>query len=46
MASYLEIKQVLKEILCLETEVDENCDIVCNSAFSQDESLELVLANL
>ena len=45
MASYLEIKQVLKEILCLETEVDENCDIVCNSTFSQDESLELVLAN-
>ena len=42
MASFLEIKQVLKEILCIETEIDENCDIVWNSS---DECTKLIFRN-
>lgn len=42
MASFLEIKQVLKEILCIETEIDGNCDIVWNSP---DECTKLIFPN-
>ena len=28
MASYLEIKQLLKDILCIEMDMDETCDII------------------
>lgn len=28
MATYIEIKQLLKEILCIEEDVTEDCDIV------------------
>ncbi len=37
MASYLEIKQVLKEILCIKTDIDENCDIILYSSYNSDE---------
>lgn len=45
MASYLEIKQVLKEILCIETEIDENCDIVWEPSFHSSEDSKLVFSN-
>ena len=36
MASYLDIKNVLKEIFCLETEMDETCDIsICSRGIGE-----------
>jgi len=29
MATFMEIKQLLKDILCVEMEIDETCDIIC-----------------
>lgn len=46
MATFLEIKQVLKEIFNLESEVDETCDIIIpTSRFSSRES-DIILSNI
>ena len=46
MAAFLEIKQVLKEIFNLESEVDETCDIIIpTSRFSSRES-DIILSNI
>ena len=45
MASYLEIKQILKEILCIDMVVDENCDITIPvNSYSSDE-VNVVIPN-
>ena len=41
MASYLEIKQVLRNILCVEAEVDETCDMVVPVLIGTARSLTL-----
>ena len=41
MASYLEIKQVLRNILCVEAEVDETCDMVVPVVIGNTRSLTL-----
>lgn len=46
MASYLEVKQVLKEIVCMEADVDENCDIVFEAASHSEENLSLLFSNI
>ena len=45
MASYLEIKQVLVNILSLNTEVDEECDITVPLGFNTEEGAKIVLPN-
>ena len=45
MASYLEIKQTLKEILCLEAEMDEECDIILEAGSHDEESSPLIFLN-
>lgn len=45
MASYLEIKQTLAEILGLETEMDEKCDIILDMDSHGEESSPLIFPN-
>lgn len=45
MASYLEVKQILKEILCIDMDIDETCDItIPGSLYSLGEE-NIVLSN-
>lgn len=46
MASYLEIKQVLKEILNLDMDVDESCDVIVPLGFYSSHESSVVLSNL
>ena len=41
MASYLEIKQLLSDILDIDLDVDENCDIVWHAPLYFEESIEI-----
>lgn len=45
MASYLDIKNVLKEIFCLETEMDETCDIELSSSLYIDTENVIIIKN-
>lgn len=45
MASYLEIKQLLKNVLCIEPEVDETCDILIPVHRYGEEDANILLSN-
>lgn len=45
MASYIEIKQVLKEILSLDMDIDEMCDIIVPCGIYSSQESNLVLSN-
>lgn len=45
MASYLEIKQLLSDILDIDMDVDENCDIVWHAPLYFEESIEIIFNN-
>lgn len=45
MASYIEIKQVLKEILSLDMDIDEMCDIIVPLGLYSSQESNLVLSN-
>lgn len=45
MASYLEIKQLLKTILCIDTEIDETCDILIPMHHSGEDNTNIILSN-
>jgi len=45
MASYLEVKEVLKDILNLNTDINEVCDIVMPDPYIQSEERNIVFSN-
>lgn len=45
MASYLEVKEVLKDILNLNTDINEICDIVMPDPYIQSEERNIVFSN-
>lgn len=45
MASYLEIKQLLSDILDIDMDVGENCDIVWHAPLYFKESIEIIFNN-
>lgn len=45
MASYLEVKKVLKDILILNTDIDETCDIIMPDSYIQLEERNIVFSN-
>lgn len=45
MASYLEIKQLLKNVLCIEPEVDETCDMLIPVHRYGEEASNILLTN-
>lgn len=45
MASYLEVKEVLKDILNLNTDINEICDIVMPNPYIQSEERNIVFSN-
>lgn len=46
MASYLEVKEVLKDILNLNTDINEICDIVMPDPYIQSEERNIVFLTL
>ena len=45
MASYLEVKKILKDILCIDTDIDETCDITIPITSYSSEETNIVLPN-
>lgn len=45
MASYLEIKQLLKDILCIEMDISEACDIVYPVSSYPEQNVNIVFSN-